>query len=380
MTVLNPKSLPRLIIFIFILTACNFPGLGGGPTATLNAEQLVQTALAQTAAASAGDPEVATSVAGTLAAMGVVDEQPAATLPPGIIPSDTVPPIVPTDTPSIPIIQVSVNTNCRYGPSVIYDPPVDVFLVGETAQVFGRSPDGNFYYIDKGCYVWNNYVIVQGGNINSVPVFTPMPTPTYTPTVEPLPWAGVWNTNCAAGTCDQMILEQTGGTVTGSYAGADGQIGGTVSGNHLTGTWTRGGGSGTIDFWMNPAENRWHGNYDQSRSWCGSREGLSYLNPCGVSSWYGTWVTNCAPVDTCGSMTLTQNGVNVSGSYASGAGSVSGTVNGTVFSGNWTHGGNGSFAFYMLTNGNQFRGNWNTSNYWCGYRNAAGHPAPCLQN
>ena len=371
-------QLVALLILVFVLAACNLPGSAGTPTATLSAEQLVQTALAQTAEASGGDPDVATSVAGTLLALSG-GEQLSATLP-GAEPSDTLQPTdVPTETPSIPIIHVSVNTNCRYGPGLVYDPPVNTFSVGETAQVFGRSPDSSFYFIDKGCYVWNNFVTVEAGNIGAVPIYTPPPEPTATPTEEPLPWAGTWNTNCAEGDCDQMILEQVGNAVTGTYANGAGLISGTVNGNHLSGSWAR-GGTGSIDFWMNGAENRWHGNFNRSESWCGAREGLGYLNPCLVSSWYGTWSTNCQPAS-CLTMHLTQNGTSVSGDYASGAGTVNGTVSGKVFSGTWERGGgSGSFTFYLQIGGTQFRGNHTTFSQWCGRRDGDGFPGVCLQN
>lgn len=372
MSALKIRTSVVLILFIIILAACNLPGSAQAPTATLSAEQL-----AQTAVASGGDPAIETSIAETLVAMGQ-NNAPTATLPPAASPSDTP---LPENTPSIPIIHVSVNTNCRYGPGIVYDPPVNVFSVGNSAEVFGRSPDSSFYYIDLGCYVWSNYVTVEAGNINSVPIYTPVASPTPSPTPDLDPWDGAWNTDCAAGTCDQMTLEQNGNLVTGSYAGGDGSINASVSGNHLTGTWSRGILSGSIDFWMNAAENRWHGNYGSLNKWCGAREGLSYLNPCGVSSWYGAWTTDCGLIANCSTMTLTQNGVNVSGSYAGGDGSVSGTVSGATFSGTWTRGGNsGPITFYMKSGGNQFQGNYGGASAWCGRRNGAIYPVPCLKN
>ena len=360
-------------LLVMFLAACNLPGSSPSDTSELSNEELVATALAETATAAAGDPQVATMVAATMTAAGgeappAADTQAPTTTPP--------PSVAPSATPSIPIIHVSTNTNCRYGPGVVYDPPVDVFNVGETAQVFGRSPDSSFYYIDKGCYVWTNYVTVEAGNINSVPVFTPVATPSPAPTG---PWSGEWLTTCGVSDCETMTLTQNGNQVTGTYAHGEGSLSGSVSGNHFTGTWSRGSGSGTFDFWMTNNQQRFRGNWDRVNEWCGARSGYSNPNPCGVASWYGTWQTKCG-ASSCDTMILTQNGTDVSGTYAGGAGSVSGTVNGTTFTGTYTRGGSGSFTFYMLSNGSQFQGNWNTTNEWCGYRDGTGHPAPCLKN
>jgi len=63
-------------------------------------------------------------------------------------------------------------------------------LVGEVAEIFGRDPTGNYWYIrnpDTGsefCWVWGKYATVTGPSL-LLPVFTPPPTPTPTPT--PLP-------------------------------------------------------------------------------------------------------------------------------------------------------------------------------------------------
>ncbi len=94
-----------------------------------------------------------------------------------------------TFTPAIPLISVSVPTNCRVGPGRVYD-RVGALLVGETAQVYGRSPSGTYWFIQNPdspgnfCWLWGEYATVTG-NFAALPVFTPPPTPTFTPT--PLP-------------------------------------------------------------------------------------------------------------------------------------------------------------------------------------------------
>lgn len=176
-----------------------------------------------------------------------------------------------------------------------------------------------------------------------------------------------------------MNLVQLGNIVVGTYAAGEGTIDGVVTGNRLSGTWSRSGATGSIDFWVDGSGDGWQGNFDRVDFWCGRRVGESYPSPCGVASWYGTWTTNCGLIANCGAMTLQQDGATVTGTYAGGAGLVSGTVNGFTLSGIWTRGGDdGSLMFTMLTNGNQFNGNFGGTNAWCGFRNAAGDPAPCL--
>jgi len=94
-----------------------------------------------------------------------------------------------TFTPLVPLISVSVPTNCRNGPGKVYD-MVGALLVGVVAEVYGRDPTNNYWYIrnpDSGsefCWVWGEYATLTGPFL-LLPVFTPPPTPT--PTFTPLP-------------------------------------------------------------------------------------------------------------------------------------------------------------------------------------------------
>jgi hypothetical protein len=93
-----------------------------------------------------------------------------------------------TFTPLIPLISVSVATNCRVGPGRAYD-RVGALLVGEVAEVMGRSTAGDYWYIrnpDSGpefCWLWGEYATLTG-NFATLPMFTPPPTPTPTPNFE----------------------------------------------------------------------------------------------------------------------------------------------------------------------------------------------------
>lgn len=93
-----------------------------------------------------------------------------------------------TATPSVPLISVSVATNCRVGPGRAYD-RVGALLVGEVTEVYGRDALGNYWYVANPdspgnfCWLWGEYASLSG-NIQALPVFTPPPTPTPVPDFE----------------------------------------------------------------------------------------------------------------------------------------------------------------------------------------------------
>lgn len=101
------------------------------------------------------------------------------------------PTLVSTATLTVPLISVSIPTNCRNGPGKVYV-LVGALLVGETAEVYGRDPTNRYWYIrnpDLGagaefCWVWGEYAALTGP-ILLLPVYTPPPTPT--PTLTPIP-------------------------------------------------------------------------------------------------------------------------------------------------------------------------------------------------
>ena len=93
-----------------------------------------------------------------------------------------------TATPLVPLIGVSVATNCRVGPGKVYD-RVGALLVGQVAEVVGRNDIGNYWYIRNPnqsngyCWLWGEYATVTG-NFAALPVYTPPPTPTPVPAFE----------------------------------------------------------------------------------------------------------------------------------------------------------------------------------------------------
>jgi serine/threonine protein kinase len=216
---------------------------------------------------------------------------------------------------------------------------------------------------------------------------SPTPTPSATPTftVTPIPpgvWNGSWLSSCEFLDCGGVTLSHNEGeaTVSGTFADGEGTLVGIIEENRLTGTWSFGGENGTIDFWLSADGNSWIGNWDKTAAWCGYRGGEPEPTPCGVATWYGDWTTDCSPA-ICGDLTLTQNGSEVTGSYAAGEGTITATASNTTLTGTWTRNANsGSLQFFALENGDRFNGNYNGSFGWCGRRAGAEFPDPCLND
>jgi hypothetical protein len=90
-----------------------------------------------------------------------------------------------TPTPSAPMVSVSVDTNCRFGPGDVYD-YLGALMVGEEAAVVGKLADESFWYIENPdtpppyCWIWGFYAQVEGDK-SGIPILTPPPTPTPSP-------------------------------------------------------------------------------------------------------------------------------------------------------------------------------------------------------
>ena len=94
------------------------------------------------------------------------------------------PVVLVTSTSATALVSVTVATNCRTGPGIVYD-RVGGLQAGEVAEVFGRNDASNYWYIrnpsrDGFCWLWGEYATVTG-NFAVLPVFTPQPTPTPMP-------------------------------------------------------------------------------------------------------------------------------------------------------------------------------------------------------
>lgn len=96
------------------------------------------------------------------------------------LPSET-PTITPTATLSVPMVSVSMDTNCRSGPGKEYD-LWGALLVGEKAEVVGKNTALNYWVIKNPdsagtCWLWGQYATVEG-NTSAIPEVPAPPTPT----------------------------------------------------------------------------------------------------------------------------------------------------------------------------------------------------------
>jgi len=158
-------------LFLIITLACVAGGNGVAPSALPTTDV------------------IATSVLLTVQASGQVPPPPSEAAPPTPIPSMTSPPptavftptITLTPTPSVPMVSVSMDTNCRTGPGKVYD-YIGALLIGEKAEVVGKNTASNYWIIKNpdssgNCWLWGFYATVEG-NTSNLPEVSVPPTPT----------------------------------------------------------------------------------------------------------------------------------------------------------------------------------------------------------
>lgn len=164
------------LIFLISASACSLPAGAGGLIATNPPAAVpLDTQVAQLVASTeAAQTAIAYAAASTLTALDT--ETPQATFTPSLTPTLTF-----TSTPKVPMVSVSVNTNCRSGPGDSY-PISGVLAVGQTAEVVGQSPVNDNWIIKLTpagpiCWLWEQYATVNG-NTAGLPIITPPPSPT----------------------------------------------------------------------------------------------------------------------------------------------------------------------------------------------------------
>lgn len=208
-----PKSTPVILsvtTLLLVSLACVIPGVAVSVPPTLD-QNFWNTAVAQTVAAAVSQSQVAPSSAPVM----LVTETPSQTFtpaPPSFTPTQTLTstPIF-SATPLVPLVSVSLATNCRIGPGRIYD-RVGALLDGEVAEVYGRNAAGDYWYIRNPdvtngfCWLWGEYATVSG-NTSVLAVFTPPPTPTPLPNFE----ASYNGKDTCSGWWVDILLKNTGG-------------------------------------------------------------------------------------------------------------------------------------------------------------------------
>ena len=188
-----------------------------------------------------------------------------------------------------------------------------------------------------------------------------------------------------------MRLSQIGDRVTGAYENAAlnsaGTIEGTVAGATFTGRWSSGATSGMAQWTLNTDGKTFDGFFvDTTRhQWCGARPDHPFAAGC---SFAGTWTVRVHDRSDC-QMQLTRTGMTVTGVYCEGRveGVITSFVNQagvqTVLDGAWERPGRepGTFRFYLFDyEAQRFGGHWRGErpNEWCGWRDGASPPDPCL--
>lgn len=165
---------PALISFVVLLIASLACELPGAPTLAPLDPNAANTSIAQTVSARQTMSVLNNPATSTFTA---TPETPTLTAEPTFSP---VPDF--TATSGTPMISVSVDTNCRVGPGAIFE-RVGILLVGETAEIVGREPRGEYWYIrnpdvaDNGaefCWVWGEYATITG---NTLPLLYLSPPP-----------------------------------------------------------------------------------------------------------------------------------------------------------------------------------------------------------
>ena len=215
------RILTLAIVLLLSITACGVPGVS-----TLD-PNTVSTLIQGTVIAVLTQSAVPVIAFNTPTVSPSETETPTSTFtpePPTLTPTSTsTPTITLTPTPQIPLISVSLPTNCRNGPGKVYGYE-GALLVGEVAEVLARDPTGNFWYIRNPdsagnfCWLWGRYATVTG-NLSVLPIYTPPPTPTPTftpkPTLTPTPFPNFAASYTSLDTCSgswwiETSLKNTG--------------------------------------------------------------------------------------------------------------------------------------------------------------------------
>jgi hypothetical protein len=213
--------LAALIVLLTASLACGLPAPAATTDPNALATSIVQTVAARQTQASLANPPAATFTA----------SPPPPSLTP--LPSPTAAPEF-TATPEIPLISVSVATNCRAGPGVLYE-QVDVLPVGETAEIVGREPKGEFWYIrnpdqsPEFCWVSGKYATISGNTLY-ITYISPEPPPAnaFTVTFQRVGTCTVWwldfrltNSSAAAFQSFSLTLKDATANTTASLESND---------------------------------------------------------------------------------------------------------------------------------------------------------------
>ena len=266
-----------LLSLALLLSACGFPSADVEDQVALS---IAQTQLAQSQTALAGADKGPTRETDSPLPVPTATQTPE--------PSKTpTPTLTLTLTEESPTISVSVDTNCRSGPGKQYD-IIGALLVGETAQVIGRTAGGQYWIVQNPdrageCWLWDTYATVTGPT-DSLPIYTPPPTPT-----PQFTWEGTWDTvhgppaGMVAIIPMTVTVEGRNLSATIPIPGDPVLVSGTISDDWLSvsGTWSDGTHSGTFKFFALGSD-QFNGSSQNGETWewCGGRGGAALPDPC----------------------------------------------------------------------------------------------------
>jgi len=257
-----------ILVFTLLLSACGGQGVQSG----------IETGIAQTAQiagleTAAGQPQVLSTTTTESDASAATSE------------------------PSIPLVSVSTDTNCRSGPRLDYSHVVTI-SVGQELEVVAVFPGSEYVVVKRpdgngDCWLWLRYANRTDFSEFSLPTATqpPTPMPTKTPTKTPAPtsaftWSGSWTVLFSQGTYSGSI-SQSGNSISGSFTDGSGviNVSGSLSngGQNASGSWEfEGGGNGSFQWRMDSSNtNQFSGSYDNgSDQFCGWRGGASQPGSC----------------------------------------------------------------------------------------------------
>jgi uncharacterized protein YgiM (DUF1202 family) len=275
----NKPFLSLVCVVFLTMLACNLPGtIPQSPAVQDQVEKTVQAQL------------TVESIAATVDSLQTNPTQeeviPTETTQPSLTPEPSVtstPTITVTPTPDVPMVSVSLDTNCRFGPHIVYD-YLGALLKGETAEVVGRHTSQAWILInnpdrDGVCWITTAYATIQG-DVNKLSIAEAPPF---------YDWTGnytLWVSGFAV--VVPMNLTQDGVNVGGEIAtsGIKTFINGTLSenGEVLSGLITNEFGyEGAFLFKMAENMNQLQGNVTEPGSvepLCAARNGAGQPSPC----------------------------------------------------------------------------------------------------
>ncbi|KAA3643110.1 MAG: hypothetical protein DWQ07_21570 [Chloroflexi bacterium] len=285
---MNAKRISLLLTLLtLVMAACT---LGANPEQDMTQQELLDAAVATVSAQQLVDAGNVVPLAGSQEEVAPpqveVTELPTETP----LPSPTA---FLTATPSEPVVGVTVDTNCRFGPHVGHA-YLGAVNTNEKAAVLGRLADNSYTLVENPdlagtCWLWMSHAFMVSGDLNSVPVVEPPPppAPTFTPTPE-VSYDGQWLVSLGGGGEAPLDFTQNNNLVTITFdffaetvtmTGALEPDGVTVYGN-----WNATDGSnGTFAMQIKKNINQFVGNFESGGAlfdWCGHRPGANKPSPC----------------------------------------------------------------------------------------------------